>query len=64
MSENPADKTINPMALTVTQTAKILGVQADTVRLHIEQGLSTGPGGTINLVNYAAWLNRQLKATD
>ena len=48
---------MDPTALTVEQAAKLLGVKADVIRRHIADGLSTGPGGTVNLIIYAAWLN-------
>ncbi len=44
-------------ALTVDQAAKLLGVKADVVSRHVAAGLPTGPGGTVNLITYAAWLN-------
>lgn len=61
MSENPVDKSVNPSAMTVSQAARVLGVEADTVRRHIEQGLPIGSGGTINLVKYAAWMLREIE---
>ncbi len=57
-------ETINPAALSIAQLAKMLGVPADTVREHVGAGAPTGPGGTVNLVHYAAWLNRQIAGTD
>ena len=48
---------IDPTALTVVQAAKLLGVAADVISRHIADGLPTGPGGTVNLITYAAWLN-------
>ena len=48
---------MDPTALSVEQAARLLGVEADVVSLHIGQGLPTGPGGTVNLITYAAWLN-------
>ena len=48
---------MNPTALTVEQATRLLGVKADVVRRHIAEGLPTGPGGTVNLITYAAWLN-------
>ena len=44
-------------ALAVDQAARLLGVKANVVRQHIADGLPTGPGGTLNLITYAAWLN-------
>ncbi len=55
---------INPAALTVAQTARMLGVGEQTIRDHIVAGAPAGVGQTINLVQYAAWLNLQLKDRD
>ena len=60
----PADGPANPAALTVEQLARMLGVPAQKVREHVDAGAPTGPGGTVNLVHYAAWLNRELARTD
>ena len=48
---------MNPTALSIEQAAKLLGTKADVIRRHISEGMPTGPGGTVNLVTYAAWLN-------
>jgi len=60
----PAEGPANPAALTVEQLARMLAVPAEKVRDHVAAGAPTGPGGVINLVNYAAWLNRRLKELD
>ena len=60
----PAGGAVNPAALTVEQLARMLGVPAGKVRDHVAAGAPTGPGGTINLVRYAAWLNRELGRRD
>ena len=54
----------NPAALTVAQLARMLGVGEQKVRDHVAAGAPTGPGGTINLVHYSAWLNRELANRD
>ena len=54
----------NPAALTVEQLARLLGVAAAKVQAHVEAGAPTAANGTINLVHYAAWLNRQLAGSD
>jgi len=59
-----ADGPANPAALTVAQVARMLGVPEETVRAHVAAGAPTGRDGTINLVQYAAWLNRRLKELD
>ncbi len=53
----PDTNGMNPAALTIDQAARLLGTKEDMIRGHIEEGLPTGPGGTVNLVTYAAWLN-------
>ncbi|OQA03176.1 MAG: hypothetical protein BWY69_00609 [Planctomycetes bacterium ADurb.Bin401] len=52
----PVKDKLNPSALTVEMAAKMLGLPAEIVRKHIEQGMSTAADGTINIVNYGAWL--------
>jgi len=59
-----ADGPADPTALTVEQLAKMLAVPAEKVRGHVTAGAPTGQDGTINLVHYAAWLNRRLKDLD
>jgi len=51
---------INPSALTVEQLARALGVSAEVVRRHVQDGVPTDGGGRINLMQYAAWLNYRL----
>ena len=48
---------MDPTGLTVEQAARLLGTKADVIRRHIAGGLPAGPGGTVNLITYAAWLN-------
>jgi len=50
----------NPNALTVEQAAKLLQVDVETIRGHLDEGLPAGPGEAINLVTYAAWLIRKI----
>ena len=59
-----ADGAVNPAALTVEQLARMLGVPAGKVREHLAAGAPTGSDGTVNLVHYAAWLNRELGRRD
>lgn len=54
----------NPAALTVEQLARMLSVPPEKVREHVAAGTPTGPDGRINLVHYAAWLNRELARRD
>ncbi len=51
---------VNPTALTPAQLARMLAVPEDTIRRHLEDGAPAGVDGTINLVQYAAWLNKRL----
>ncbi|OHB61375.1 MAG: hypothetical protein A2Y12_11540 [Planctomycetes bacterium GWF2_42_9] len=51
-----AKTSINPAALSPEMAAKMLGLQVEIVGKHISQGAPVAPDGTINLVNYAAWL--------
>ena len=60
----PADAPANPAALAVEQLAKMLAVPVEKVRDHVAAGAPTGADGTINLVHYAAWLNRELGRRD
>jgi len=51
---------INPSALTVAQLARMLAVPEETVRRHLAAGAPASVDGHINLVHYAAWLNKEL----
>ena len=53
----PDTNGMNPAALTIEQAARLLGTKENVIRQHISEGLPTGPGGTVNLITYAAWLN-------
>lgn len=55
---------LDPAALTVAQLARLLGVAEPKVREHLADGAPVGADGRINLVHYAAWLNRRLKERD
>jgi len=56
--------TVNPMALSVEEAARLLGLSPETVRGHVARGLPTDSEGRINLVQYAAWLNGELARGD
>ena len=49
---------VNPAALTVAQLARMLGVPEETIRRHLAAGAPATADGRINLVHYAAWLNK------
>ena len=55
---------VNPAALTVEHLARMLGVPEETIRRHVAAGAPVGSDGTVNLVNYAAWLNKELAKDD
>ena len=55
-----AAEAVNPAALSIAQLARMLGMPQEKVREHVAAGAPTGHGGTVNLVHYAAWLNRQI----
>lgn len=61
---DPPPAAMNPAALTVAQAARLLGVAEQKVHDHVAAGLPVGPGETINLVHYAAWLNQRLAEND
>jgi len=56
----------NPAALTMDSAAKILTaaggrvVTVEMVQAAIDAGAPVGPGGTINLVELMAWLEREM----
>ena len=57
---------MDPLALTVTQAARLLSaaggiaVTENAIRRHIADGAPTTADGRINLVHYAAWLNKDM----
>ena len=55
---------VNPAALSVAQLARMLAVPEETVRRHLAAGAPATADGRINLVHYAAWLNRELARDD
>jgi hypothetical protein len=55
-------KALNPAALSVEEAARILGLPVAAVQADVDQGAPTAADGRLNLVQYAAWLNRELAA--
>jgi len=61
---------IDPAAMTPAQAAKVLSavgngpVTEDMLRRHIAAGAPTTADGRINLVHYAAWLNKDVSEND
>ncbi|MEX0655304.1 MAG: hypothetical protein WD534_04260 [Phycisphaeraceae bacterium] len=58
---DPIQPTVNPLALSIEQAARLLKLPEATVREHVSDGAPTAADGTLNLIHYAAWLNQQLK---
>ena len=58
MSEKRA---LNPMAMSAEEAAKTLGIPRDWLEEDLAAGAPTNADGTLNLVHYAAWLNRQMR---
>ena len=54
---------VNPAALSVAQLARMLGVPEQTIRRHLAAGAPASADGRVNLVHYAAWLNRELASS-
>ena len=52
------DAPLNPSAVPLEQLSRLLGVSMDDLCRHVAQGAPTNANGSINLVHYAAWLNR------
>lgn len=52
--------TLNPTALTIPELARMLSLDVAVIKRHIDEGAPILADGHINLVYYAAWLNRRL----
>jgi hypothetical protein len=68
-AENPTPPaTVNPLALTVEETARMLSagggrrVTPEQVQADIDAGAPVARDGRINLVQYTAWLLREVQA--
>jgi hypothetical protein len=55
---------LNPTAMTEDEAAKLLALPPEKVRDHVARGLPADAAGRINLVQYAAWLNKELAHAD
>lgn len=63
--ENDVETTaINPAGLTAEEAARLLSLPVEKVREHVARGLPTTANGRINLVRYAAWLNKEMGRAD
>ena len=51
---------VNPAALTVAHLARMLAVPEETIHRHVAAGAPASADGRVNLVHYAAWLNKEL----
>ena len=60
----PVDGQVNPAALTVEQLARMLAVPVEKIRDHVAAGAPLAADGRLNLVHFAAWLNRRLRQLD
>jgi hypothetical protein len=70
-AENPAESgdsaaggtggrdVLNPASIDPDALARMLGLAADAVRRHIDEGAPVNRDGTVNLIHYAAWLNAE-----
>ena len=64
MSGEDAKSGLNPAALRLEDAVRMLGISADMLRADLAAGAPTNADGTVNLVHYAAWLNREVGKTD
>jgi len=62
--ESGTPQAFDPSWLSIPVAAKLLGLEEETLRRHVDQGLPLNPDGTLNLVHYAAWLNGTDGTTD
>jgi len=62
--QDDAKKGLNPASLQPEDAAKALGISEDMLRADLAAGAPTNPDGTVNLIFYAAWLNKVAKDFD
>ena len=53
-------QTLNPAALAVADVARLLGMPVEAIEKDLAEGAPAAADGRLNLVHYAAWLNREL----
>ncbi len=64
----PSRPTLNPTALPVADAARLLSaaggtrVTAEMIQADIDAGAPTNIDGTVNLIQYAAWLIREISS--
>ena len=71
MSPSPPDGPIlNPLAVPIADAVRLLSrlggkpISEATIRADIDSGAPLNPDGTLNLVEYAAWLVREMGKAD
>jgi len=52
---------LDPAALMVEDAARMLDIPREWVQEDLEAGAPRNPDGTVNLIHYAAWLNKALQ---
>jgi excisionase family DNA binding protein len=57
-------QTASPLGLTVDEAARLLALPVEKVRELVARGLPVSADGRINLVQYAAWLNKEFARAD
>jgi hypothetical protein len=66
--QSPVPATVNPLSLSIDELARMLSagggrrVTAEQVQADLDAGAPVGRDGRINLVQYAAWLLREVQA--
>lgn len=66
MAESPEKQPLNPAAISLIDAAKVLSktggkaVDAEMLEEDLSEGAPQNPDGTINLMNYAAWLVKEM----
>ena len=67
-SAPPARTQVNPLSLSAEDLARLLSaaggkpISAEQIREDLEAGAPALPGGKVNLVQYAAWLVKQVQS--
>jgi len=67
VSDSPTSAKVNPLSLSVEEAARMLSaagqkrVTPEQVQADVDAGAPVGRDGRINLVNYTAWLIREVQ---
>lgn len=59
--DSQAHPALDPARLPVPDAARLLGVKDEVLDSALEAGAPRNADGTLNLVHFAAWLNRALR---